>query len=96
MTGEYSWVEMVRKVVARTPGDARGVPPALENAPWVIEQEEFERRLCEPERHVWREFWKALVLATDLETLEALLDGESVPINRLDPEWTERFGRSST
>lgn len=67
--------------------------PAAENARWLIEQEELLRRLSEPERHEWRRFWKALMLARDVETLEALLDGESVPEDRLDPDWMARFGR---
>jgi hypothetical protein len=66
---------------------------ALDNARWLIEQEELERRLREPERRQWRRFWKALMLAKDAETLEALLDGESVPLDRLDEEWVARFGR---
>jgi hypothetical protein len=48
--------------------------------------------LRDPERREFRRFWKALMLATDVETLEALLLGESVPIDRLDPEWVVRFG----
>lgn len=66
---------------------------ARENAAWLIEEEELERRLQEPERHQWRRFWRALMLAKDVETLEALLDGERVPLDRLDPEWVRRFGR---
>jgi hypothetical protein len=67
--------------------------PAVANARIVIEQEELERRLRDPERHAMRRFWKALMLATDVEAFEALLAGESVPVDPLDPEWMRRFGR---
>jgi len=62
-------------------------------AAWTSEQAELERRLRDPERHALREFWKALMLARDVETFEALLNGESVPVDCLDPEWMRRFGR---
>jgi hypothetical protein len=37
--------------------------------------------------------WRAFMLAPSLEVCVALLRGESVPIDRLDAEWTRRFGR---
>ena len=40
-----------------------------------------------------REIWKAIVLSPTLELCEALLRGESVPVERLDCEWVERLGR---
>ena len=36
--------------------------------------------------------WRAMMLAPSLEVCEALLRGESVPIDRLDPVWVRRFG----
>ena len=69
--------------------------PAVANARWLIEQEEIERRLLEPERKQWLRFLKALRLALDVEAFEALLDGESVPLDRLDPAWVKRFGLRS-
>jgi hypothetical protein len=36
--------------------------------------------------------WRALMLATDIETYEALMRGERVPRERLDPLWLARFG----
>ncbi len=65
---------------------------ALANARWVIEQEEFERVLRAPERHAFRRLWAALVLAQDVATFEALLDGQRVPVDRLNREWLDRFG----
>lgn len=65
---------------------------ARANARWVIEQEELERRLREPERQALRRFWTALVLAHGVATFEALLDGERVPVDRLDRAWLARFG----
>jgi hypothetical protein len=40
-----------------------------------------------------RAIWRAMMLATSAEILDALLAGESVPIDQLDPEWLARFGR---
>jgi hypothetical protein len=33
-----------------------------------------------------------MMLAPTLEICEALLCGEAVPVERLDPEWVKRFG----
>ena len=35
---------------------------------------------------------KALRLAPDLVTFEALLGGEAVPLSRLDPRWRRAYG----
>lgn len=53
---------------------------------------DFEKLLRDPDRHYFRRLWKALMLARDVETLEALLKDESVPVDRLDSEWVARFG----
>lgn len=37
--------------------------------------------------------WKAMMLAPSLVVCEALLRGQTVPTERLDPNWVERFGR---
>ena len=42
-----------------------------------------------------RDVWRAMMLAKDLETCRALLRGETVPLERLDPEWVARFGLRS-
>jgi len=39
-----------------------------------------------------RKLWRALMLAPNLEVLEALLQGQPVPRSRLDPTWARRFG----
>lgn len=64
---------------------------ASENARLAIELEERARNSTE--RRVADRFWRALMLARDLETLGALLAGEKVPTDRLDPDWLERFAR---
>jgi hypothetical protein len=64
---------------------------ALENAVVVIELEERER--VSVDRAAGRRLARALRLALDLETFEALLAGEQVPVDRLDSEWIERLGR---
>lgn len=94
-TTTFDVLAWARTIAARTTGIERwlGAVAVLENARWVIEEEEAVRRLQEPERHVWRRVWKALVLARDVETWEALLEGERVPVDRLDPEGVARFGR---
>jgi hypothetical protein len=69
--------------------------PAVTNARWVIEQEEIERRLRDPLRHEWRRLWRAIMLSPSIDVCEALLRGESVPIDRLDAHWVERFGLRS-
>jgi hypothetical protein len=40
-----------------------------------------------------RAIWRAMMLATSAEILDALLAGEAVPIDQLDPEWVARFDR---
>lgn len=34
-----------------------------------------------------------MMLAPSLEVCEALLRGQTVPVERLDPVWVKRFGR---
>lgn len=63
----------------------------LENARAAVEAEERERESTE--RHWVRYIWRALVLSPSLEVLEALLRGESVPVDRLDCDWVARLGR---
>jgi hypothetical protein len=36
--------------------------------------------------------WRAFMLAPSIEVCEALLRGESVPLDRLDTDWVQRFG----
>lgn len=36
--------------------------------------------------------WKAVMLAPRIETCEALLRNEPVPLSALDPVWAKRFG----
>lgn len=49
---------------------------------WVSDDEDWLRIV-----------WKAWMLATSEEVLRALLRGEDVPLEKLDPEWVDRFGR---
>jgi hypothetical protein len=39
-----------------------------------------------------RQLYAAIMLAPTLAVCEALLRGEDVPPERLDPEWAERYG----
>jgi hypothetical protein len=48
---------------------------------------EYELRAGDPAR-----IWRAMMLAPTLEVCQALLRGESVPVEQLDVEWVSRFG----
>jgi len=68
---------------------------ATENARLAVELDPERLRR---ETETWRagnRLWRAIMLAPDLETLDALLAGEAVPLNRLDPEWVRRLGLRS-
>jgi hypothetical protein len=94
MSAEFDWVEWSREIASRTSSErSPGAEATRANAAWVTEQEELHRRLLEPERRHWLVFLKAVRLAKDVETLEALLDGESVSVDRLDAGWMARYGR---
>jgi hypothetical protein len=57
----------------------------LENArqpdPWFAADAVNSRRL-----------WKMIMLSPTVEILDALLAGEAVPIEQIDPVWVRRFG----
>jgi hypothetical protein len=55
---------------------------------------EVVRLLAKAERQRLQRIWKAMMLAPTLEVCEALLRGESVPLECLDGEWEARFGRT--
>jgi hypothetical protein len=60
-------------------------------------REERERAGVEPPRLTTdrdARLWRAMMLAPSVEVCEALLLGEAVPLDRLDPEWVARFGGS--
>ena len=69
------------------PPRSAGAWAALENARWVIEEEERLRRWPDAGR-----LWVGLVLAPRLEVCEALLAGDDVPEEALDPLWRARLG----
>lgn len=37
--------------------------------------------------------WRAMMLSGSLEVCKALLDGEYVPLERLNQDWVAKFGR---
>ena len=61
-----------------------------ENAQYVIDAEQRARDSADARAS--RHLYKCLCLATDLETFEALIAGESVPLSRLDADAVKRFG----
>jgi len=40
----------------------------------------------------YRRGWKAWMLAPTLDIYRALMEGQTVPVGKLDPEWVTRFG----
>lgn len=67
-----------------------------ENARLAVERDPVRIAADSAERRAARRIWRALVIAGDLETFEALVAGESVPIDRLDPEGLARFRPEET
>jgi hypothetical protein len=69
------------------------LPPELDETDRLIEA---LRPLSERRRS--REYQESLVLlrairlALDLRTCEAILRGEKVPLSRVDPEWAKAYG----
>ena len=59
----------------------------------TVECEIRDERVRNRQSRYWARVWRAVVLSPRVETCGALLKGESVPIERLDPSWVERFGR---
>jgi hypothetical protein len=55
-------------------------------------QEREAARVVHSGRTRAQRFWRALMLSPTLEVCEALMRGESVPLECLDQEWVERFG----
>jgi hypothetical protein len=55
---------------------------------------DLEKHRDTKERREHLHMIRALRLARDLETFEALLRGEKVPPSRLDPKWVKAYGRS--
>jgi hypothetical protein len=45
------------------------------------------------ERAMTQRIFRAMMLAPTVEICDALIKGEHVPIEQLDAEWVERFGR---
>jgi phosphate/sulfate permease len=52
--------------------------PAIEAGPYVAEE--------------LLRVWRAMMLAARVEVCDALLRGESVPLETLDPGWVKRLG----
>jgi hypothetical protein len=64
----------------------------LANAREAVDHDPMRVASESGESRAWRQFWRAVVLSPSLEVCEALVAGESVPLDRLDPEWSRRFG----
>lgn len=65
---------------------------ALTDARLAIALEEEARQADALTVQAWRRVWRAVMLSPSLEVCEALLRGERVPLDRLDPDWVRRFG----
>jgi hypothetical protein len=62
----------------------------------AVELDHVRRRWEAADREALNRLWKAMVLSPTIEVCEALLRGEAVPVDRLDPAWALRFGLRET
>lgn len=69
-----------------------GALRALANAREAVEQDSVRRAIESEQADALRHVFAAMVIAKDLPTFRALLAGESVPVDRCDAEWVERYG----
>lgn len=69
---------------------------AGEQHPAITEAQEvlaLEQAIRDAEEHdELSRLWRAIMLSPSIDILEALLRGEHVPLNRLDPAWVRRYG----
>jgi hypothetical protein len=65
---------------------------ASENAKQAVDLDPVRQQR---ETTAWKaanRMWRAITLAPTLDICQALLQGEHVPLDRLDHEWVRRFG----
>ena len=68
--------------------------PFPDEQEWVADvMAEFDRARDRVRRDAANRIWKALVLSPTIAICRALLRGESVPLERLDPAAVARLGR---
>lgn len=72
-------------------GTTTSTHPAVLEAREVIRAEEAERIAAQDD--ALHRFWRCLMLAPTLTICRALLNGEKVPDDQLDPNWLRRFRR---
>jgi hypothetical protein len=70
---------------------AQPLPPFPAEADWLSTLPILDNDDA-AEREWLRRIFSAVMLATSVEVCDALIRGERVPIERLDPEWVARFG----
>lgn len=78
--------------IVRTRPLTPGAREALRNAELAVRYDPVATEAVSLRRQRGRVFAQCLRLAPDLETFEALLRDDEVPISRLDPYWVERYG----
>jgi hypothetical protein len=69
----------------------QGLPPFPGEEAWterVLADIDTRRERREQSQRIWR----AMMLSPSLEVCDALLRGENVPLEKLDPGWVARFG----
>jgi hypothetical protein len=64
----------------------------LENARLAVENDPVRIAMESEAARASRRLYKAMMLAPSIEICEALLRGENVPIERLNPIWVRKFG----
>jgi hypothetical protein len=82
-------------------GDCRDALPTAQRILELVRETTVEREIRdERERNQQSRYsarvWRAVMLSPRVGTCGALLRGESVPIERLDPSWVKRFGKRET
>jgi len=78
------------------PEDMARIPPIPPEELARIEHlraiENDRRRWCEADRQETLRIYKAMMLARNVDDCTALLRGEDVPAERLDPYWLRMYG----
>ena len=90
---EWMFAQRAERLKALASRDPCRHPPAQRT--WW-DWEEIVRRERPPDtpesRRALDRLWRAMMLAPTITICEALLRDEKVPIDRLRPEWVQRFG----
>jgi hypothetical protein len=95
VSGGFDWLAWATDIAARTKGTRRSVTAAeaLDNAFTAVDLDPVRLAAESATREASRRVCRAVMLSPSIEVCEALLRGETVPVDRLDPKWVAAFGR---